>query len=187
MYNMLGLYNAKVYEGDFMKIKLFKYVFLFLIAFLFLNYFNLDYSFSDFKEYTTILVGISGMVFTIMGIWIAFLFPNALNRIVDPKITTIDFSEALGDTKRLESIVFSVLKSCMALVGISIVFLLKVLFYKTIFYSLHMSIIKSLALSWIVVLSVLLFESVIHVAVSNINFLNDLHKKREDRELDEDM
>ena len=61
--------------------------------------------YNDFANYCTLLVSVSGMVFTIMGIWLAFLYPNALQRIVNPKtIETVDFTEQLEDTRRLEGL-----------------------------------------------------------------------------------
>lgn len=72
--------------------------------------------------------------FTIMGIWLAFLYPNALQRIVNPKtIETVDFTEQLEDTRRLEAIVGSVLKSSFVMITLLVVYLVKLVFSKVIF------------------------------------------------------
>ena len=73
--------------------KILIYLLILACAIYLINNFSLTYSFNDLKDYMNVLLGISGMVFTIMGIWIAFLYPNALSRIVDPnKIKTADFA-----------------------------------------------------------------------------------------------
>ncbi|RLL52303.1 hypothetical protein D8Y20_07255 [Mariprofundus sp. EBB-1] len=145
------------------------------------------YSYSDFKDYTSILLNVAGMVFTIMGIWIAFIYPNALNRLVDPKIENVDFSETLHETKRLESIVASVLKSAMVVVCIMLLFLGKILLAHTSFYIGNIELIKSMVLAILLVLSYSLIEAVGHVIIANVMFINDLHTKREDREADDSI
>ena len=91
---------------------------------------DINYVYNDFANYCTLLVSVSGMVFTIMGIWLAFLYPNALQRIVNPKtIETVDFTEQLEDTRRLEAIVGSVLKSSFVMITLLVVYLVKLVFF----------------------------------------------------------
>jgi cytochrome c biogenesis protein CcdA len=168
--------------------RLFFYLAMVLGLWLLAFEYHLNYSFEDFKEYTNILLNASGMVFTLMGIWIAFLYPNALSRIVNPeKIKTADFSESLEETKRLESIVSSVLKSAAVVLFIMLIYLAKVIFYRQAMYLEHAELIKCLALALVAVLSYIQAEAIWHVAYSNVMFINDLHHKREDREADADV
>ena len=74
--------------------KIILYIFISIFSYFFVSKLSISYSFEDYKEYSSVLINVSSMVFTIMGIWIAFLYPNALSRIIDPKITTVDFSES---------------------------------------------------------------------------------------------
>jgi hypothetical protein len=155
--------------------------------FLYLKY-DVNISYSDYKEFLLVLLNVSGMVFTLMGIWIAFLYPNALKRIVNPEvIENVDFSETLNETKRLESIVASVLKSGMVVVSIVFIFLIKLLISTFAFYINYQHIFESVAVAIVLVLTFLQLESVFHVVKSNVMFINDLHKKREDREADQDI
>lgn len=148
----------------------------------------IDYSYDDFKEYTNVLLNASGMVFTLMGIWIAFLYPNALSRIVAPEtIRTVDFSESLEETKRLEAIVSSVLKSAIIVLSIMLIYLAKILLYKQNVYYENVALFKSIAVSLVTILSLLQIEAIWHVMFSNIMFINDLHHRREDREADADV
>ena len=128
------------------------------------------------------------MVFTLMGLWIAFLYPNALRRLVDPvKIENVDFSDTLNETRRLEGLVGSVLKSAFVVMMIMMIFIFKIYFFNTNFYLSNIFLIKSIALSFVTILTVLQFESIFYVIYSNVMFINEIHKKREDREADEDI
>ncbi|KWI59929.1 hypothetical protein WT72_08990 [Burkholderia pseudomultivorans] len=147
-----------------------------------------NYGLSDFKNYTDVLLAVSGMVFTIMGIWIAFLYPNALSRIVDPqKIAIADFSESLTDARRLEAIVASVLKSALAVMFVLACYLLKIIVCRTSFYANNIVFIKSVALSSVTVLSAIQLEAVWAVVWANVMFINDLHRKRQERKADEEF
>ncbi|MFM0508623.1 hypothetical protein [Paraburkholderia sp. RL17-373-BIF-A] len=151
-------------------------------------YFNVSYSLSDLKNYTDSLLAAAGMVFTIMGIWIAFLYPNALKRIVDQETVKVaDFSETLSETKRLEQIVASVLKSGLTIIFVLSLYLAKVIFSHTQFYTVHAPIFKATALAGITLMSWIQVESIFSVVVANIMFINDLHKKREDRQMDSEI
>lgn len=149
---------------------------------------EISYSLSDLKNYTDALLAASGMVFTIMGIWIAFLYPNALNRIVNQeKIEIADFSETLSDTKRLENIVASVLKSAIAIVFVLALYLFKVILSKTSIYTNHISLLKASALAGTTIMSIIQIEAILSVVFANIMFINDLHRKRENRQMDSEI
>ncbi|WMW61568.1 hypothetical protein RE680_00375 [Serratia marcescens] len=164
------------------------YIALFFIFSCVIYYFEIDYSFGDYNAYATVLIGVSGMVFTIMGIWIAFIYPNALQRIVNPKTLEVaDFSQGLEDTQRLEAIVGSVLKSAVVIVSLMMIFLLKLVLFKTDIYLSNKELVKLLSLSMIIVLSYAQIEAVYQVIKANILFIEDLHNKREQREIDDDI
>lgn len=171
-----------------LKLKLTIYAALPICSFYLLHRFPIDYRYTDFQQSVSILIAVSTMVFTIMGIWIALLYPNAMKRIVDPsKNSAKDFSESLEETKRLEAIVGSVLKSVIALLGIMLIYLFKLLLANTAFYYNYLIIIKNAALSSLILLSWLQIEAIFHVGHANFSFLNDLHKKREEREAENDI
>lgn len=164
------------------------YLLLLILFFSGLCLYKVSYTFSDFNAYMTVLIGISGMIFTIMGIWIAFIYPNALKRIADPeKIEFADFTEGLEDTKRLEAIVASILKSLLIIVISMLIFLAKIIIFKTNFYGEYKDIIKAFCLSLTIVLTYVQLQSVFQVVKANILFIDDLHSKREQREIDQDI
>lgn len=137
------------------------YLIFTIILFITLSLTKITYNYSDFKDYSEVLLNVSGMVFTIMGLWIAFIYPNALNRLVNPsKISIADFSETREDTKRLEALVASVLKSALIVTIVMLAFLAKVILYKTHFYSDYAENIKSVALAIFITLSTIQVESI---------------------------
>ncbi|MCO7223148.1 hypothetical protein [Pleionea sp. CnH1-48] len=171
-----------------MILRLLAYTLLFSIIAIANYKLSYNYSYSSLKDYLSALLSISSMVFTLMGIWIAFLYPNALVRISNPKkIEHVDFSESLEETKRLEGLVGSVIKSALVVLAIMIIFFLKALYP---IFSLDQDTIlvsKSLLISLISILSLLQVESILYVIYSNVLFINDLHHRREEREADEDI
>lgn len=163
--------------------KIIIYVTVFLLTLFTALKLSIHINYADLKDYHSILVNFSGMIFTIMGIWIAFLYPNSLMKIVNPeKIETADFSEALEDTKRLESIVASVLKSALVVTLIMLFMLIKMIAFKTTIYSSHIEILKCVALAFTIVITIIQLEAVVQVIASNVAFINNLHNKREERE-----
>ncbi|UXZ53402.1 hypothetical protein LOS15_11195 [Halomonas sp. 7T] len=149
---------------------------------------DFDYEYSELKEYMESLLTVSAMVFTIMGIWIAFLYPNALSKIVNPKkVEYADFNDSLNETRRLEGLVASVLKSAFVVTAVVLIFLGELVFGFFLIDSEYFLNIKQLAVSLVIVLTFLQLESVFYVMYSNVMFINELHTKREEREADNDV
>ncbi|TQP94163.1 hypothetical protein FLL78_19365, partial [Vibrio cholerae] len=61
--------------------------------------FSSDIVFLDVEVLISILQNTSAMIFTIMGIWIAYVYPNAVLRIVQPSKVVAVFAEE--DIKRV--------------------------------------------------------------------------------------
>ncbi|HTH58981.1 MAG TPA: hypothetical protein VL689_02360 [Paraburkholderia sp.] len=171
-----------------MTLRLLTYALLFAVLEYTYLHFDISYNLSDLKNYTDSLLAAAGMVFTIMGIWIAFLYPNALKRIVDQETVKVaDFSETLSETKRLENIVASVLKSALTIIFVLSLYLSKVIFSHLDLYIHHAQVFKATALAGTTLMSVIQVESIVSVVFANIMFINDLHRKREDRQMDSEI
>lgn len=168
--------------------RLISYVLISIAVLVIYIIFKFDYKYDDFKDYLTLISGVSGMIFTIMGIWIAFLYPNAMSRIVAPtKLIAKDFSESKSEAKRLESIVGAVMTSALVAVGAMLITLLKVIIFHTPIYFEYRIYIKSAAISTVIFLTLIQLESIFYVVLSNVMFINDLHFKRQDRQAEEDL
>lgn len=148
---------------------------------------RLDFRYEDFRDFLTFLSAVSGMVFTIMGIWIAFLYPNAISRIISPeKLVAADFSESGSDAKRLEKIVGAIISSSLVMVAALLLILFKILLSKTDLYTKNTLPFKSTAISAAVFMTLIQLESIVHVVISNVMFINDLHTKRQNRKSEEE-
>jgi hypothetical protein len=150
--------------------------------------FKILYYYSDIKDYLMLLVSIAGAVFTIMGIWIAFAYPNAFLKLRSTEnVINADFSENLKDTRRLEGLVLTVIQSIIVISMIAFFFIAKIFFGKLNFYIENAVIIRSLSITYILFASMIQFESLARVVTSNIQFLNELHSRRqkllEDRDI----
>ena len=168
--------------------KLALYVTFGILVYWLSHHFSVKFKYEDFKDYLSLLSGISGMVFTIMGIWIAFLYPNALSRLVDPrKVITVDFSETLLDTKRLENIVAAILKSAIVMTAALLITMAKVFLFLSPIYVDNNLIFKNMALSVLSVITVIQVEAVFSVIFSNVMFINDLHSKRLSKKAEEEL
>lgn len=160
------------------------YLLVFSVSVYLLFEFNVKYSMSDLKGYTTTLFGVSSMVFTIMGIWLAFLYPRAMANIVEDGVET---SQSIAETKRVEKIVLSVLKSAVVVTILMLLYLLHVIFSKTSIYALFSYGIETTVLSIVILLSFIQIESVLYVIKSNIDFIVRLHEERERKETINDI
>lgn len=49
---------------------------------------GINFSTTGIQKASDITLSISGMIFTIMGVWIAFIYPNAILRLKSKKIRT---------------------------------------------------------------------------------------------------
>ena len=146
------------------------------------------YQYADYKDYLNLLTAVSGMVFTIMGIWIAFLYPNAMSLIVSPeRLVARDFSESRSDAKRLESIVGAVMASAIVMLAVLLMALVKIFLQAAPFYLTFKLELKSGALAILVFFTFVQLESVLNVVISNVMFINDLHFRRQERQSDEEM
>lgn len=149
---------------------------------------ELKFSYSDFKDYSNTLLSISGMVFTIMGIWIAFVYPNAIKRLQDPdKIKIADFTATMQDTRRLESIVGSIMESGAVAISITLMYLGKLLITGVPAYLEYREIFKASGIAVIIFLTLIQCSAVFSVIYSNYLFIDDLHTRRESQERNVDI
>lgn len=163
------------------------YVLAFLMIFVSLFVYAKEYRFLYVKEYLFALLSISGMMFTILGIWIAFLYPSAIYRISNPStIESADFSDSLDDTRRLEALVLGVLRSVFVAAVIMLAFAVRA-FLGVMGVDVVADYANALIYSILFMLGAVQVETIGYVVVSNVMFVNDLHKKRDSKVEDQDV
>lgn len=160
---------------------------VFFGLFTFVRWSEIAVSYTDIKDYGGALLNVSGCVFTIMGIWVAYLYPDALIRITSDNVSSADFSEAQENSARLKTMVGSIIISALVAMAIIYVFLGKTLISNTNFYQTHRLDIKYLAITTIIYATLLQTLSVFYVIRSNFLFLIEFHEKRVRRERNDDV
>lgn len=137
-----------------------------------------DISYQDVLPTISILQNTSAMVFTIMGIWIAYLYPNAILKILTPDKVGAIFSK--NDEARIKQIVGVVATSAMV-AGCLIVGSIAIPFItKGIAYSLFAEYFTFFGVLVLLIITYAQLFCVYLVIVANINFIFDLdnHKNK---------
>ncbi|EPK0776829.1 hypothetical protein ACT7BH_001203 [Cronobacter turicensis] len=160
---------------------------LIAMAITYISYcFRLDINYKDIDPIISILQNTSAMIFTIMGIWIAYVYPNAVLKIVQPSKVTAIFSE--DDLKRVKLLVGVVISSALILLLLLIGITLKTFLTKTIFFILHRQVFSGIGLWFLLSLVYAQLFCIYAVIASSVNFIIDLKnlntKKRLSEKLD---
>ncbi|WP_421284182.1 hypothetical protein [Aeromonas veronii] len=154
------------------------------VFFLFLSiFFNNDITYSDVEPILSILQNTSSMVFTIMGIWIAYLYPNAIMKIIRPS-GEIDAIFSDEDEQRLRLIVGVVALSAVVMVFLILGTTAKVFIEKTALYTAHPSAFKIPGIFILLSLSYAQVFCIYIVFASNVNFIVSLRSKKNIAKID---
>lgn len=138
-------------------------------------------SFSDVSPVISILQNGSAMIFTIMGIWIAYIYPQAMRKVIQPSSSAIFPTK---DKERVQLLVGVVVISAIILAVLLIGTILKPLLVKSNVYALApdaFSFFSLFILLWLVYAQLFCIYSVI---ASNVNFIIDLVNKENGLKLD---
>ena len=142
-----------------------------------------DLTYADMEPLLSILQNTSAMVFTIMGIWIAYLYPNAIIRILQPSKVEAVFSEE--DEERVIQIVGVVALSA-AVIGLLIIGTAAVpLLAKSSLYHGYPAFVKGTGLFLIFTLCYAQLFSVYIVFASNLNFIIHIGNLRTKQKLNQ--
>ncbi|CQR03824.1 TPA: hypothetical protein U5D73_000081 [Yersinia enterocolitica] len=151
----------------------------------------LGYFMSSYVKYssvTDILSGLqnaSAMIFAIAGIWLAYLYPNAIAGLV--KNEKVDFFASKSDAKRVESMVFIIVTSAFVLVAVITFYVLSAVIKNTDFYVQNRTIMKTIGLGYVLYLYMVQIYCVLMVIARNLSFVSRLHSILNDKELDEKL
>ncbi|RZQ29297.1 hypothetical protein D8T36_05905 [Vibrio vulnificus] len=144
-----------------------------------------SFSYDNLKDLIDILKNASAMIFTIVGIWLAYIYPNAITAIVKPD--SVEYVAGEQDAKRIEMLVGIIITSALIIIGIILFFASKTIFSSFDWYPKSHYWMKPLGFSFIFFLSYLQIISISKVIFSNIMFLNDLHTKLNQSEINKQM
>lgn len=154
-----------------------------LLAIVSLVYFrghSIEYT--DLKDLLDILKNASAMIFTIVGIWLAYIYPNAVTALVQPQ--SISMIAGKKDAKRIEMLVGIIVTSAFVIVGIIVFFSLKVILGTSAFYASNSYWIKPTGITLVMFMTYIQVISIAKVVWSNILFINDLHTRLNQQQLE---
>lgn len=152
---------------------------------------SIGFSCSKFVKYQSVvdllggLQNASAMIFAIAGIWLAYLYPNAIAGLI--KNEKVDFFTSKQDAKRIEGIVYIIIMSALVLLGVIAFYYTSALFKYTPLYSENRVFIKSIAIAYVTYLIAVQAKCVILLILRNVSFINRLFAVINDKELEDKL
>ena len=134
-------------------------------------------TFDSLKDIFTVLLAISAAVFTLAGLWIGYLYPEALSAYTDPD--DVSLKSGAERTIRIERLILTVFTSAFVMVSSLVLILSKTLISQFPFYLLNIDIFKIAALTICLYLSFIQIKAIFSIMITNIKFINDIHRKKD--------
>lgn len=78
--------------------------------------FGIDLKQDSVPNILSLLVAVAGAIFTIMSIWVAFLYPNVLKTLRGENLLNVDFSGGGEDNVRLKEIISVIVQSALTMI-----------------------------------------------------------------------
>ena len=141
-----------------------------------------------FSEYTTFskldniisaLQNTSAMVFAISGIWLAYLYPEAIAGLV--KSENLNLENDRGKAKKIESIVGIVIVSALVMIGIIVFYIASAFLINTNLYLNNKALFKIISVTCINFLAITQIYCVYLVIKRSVSFINHLYKQISDK------
>ncbi|QZQ52002.1 hypothetical protein K6L24_09675 [Erwinia persicina] len=130
--------------------------------------------FNDLKDILSTLLNLSAAIFTIVGLWVGFLYPNAINSIIKDDISYIKNQK---DAPRIEKLVYVIIISALVMLGTLVIFLLRVVIPTFPLYFNNIKTFKIACLTLIFFMCWMQSKCVFSIILSNLHFVNSLHGK----------
>jgi hypothetical protein len=155
-----------------------------LIAPIVLILLNISIESNSASNILSLLVAIAGAIFTIMSIWVAFLYPNVLKTLKGENLVNVDFSGGGEETLRLKEIISVIVQSAATMI-VSVVLLLILSSIGT--FSLNgQAVITAGCQFCLVFISGIQISALISTIRINLSFMDVLERQRSKRAKDWD-
>ncbi|EHK9086607.1 hypothetical protein L3I77_000214 [Vibrio vulnificus] len=145
-----------------------------------------DIKFSEIQSLVSILQNTSAMIFTIMGLWIAYVYPNVILRIVQPSKVVAVFSDEDELTVKLLVGVVVLSAATMGLLVLGTSF--QVFIVKTSMFATHPNVFSFIGLWFLLALTYVQLFCIYMVIATSVNFVmklkNAKHGKALSKKLD---
>ncbi|GKQ96536.1 hypothetical protein [Aeromonas hydrophila] len=140
---------------------------------------------ADLAPVISTLQNISAAVFTISGIWIAYIYPEAIIAFTSPdKVSLLNGTES---TKRIKELVLVIISSSVVLISTLVYNLGFAFFIGLDFVLANKTIFKIIGASFICFISFVQIKALWSIMLSNIMFVDKLYGLKTEREVDEDL
>lgn len=163
---------------------IFIYIIPSLIVSIFMCFFGIKIDSILMPTILSLLVAIAGAIFTIMSIWVAFLYPNVLKTLKGENLVNVDFSAAGDDNSRLQEIISVILQSAITLI-IAVVLLILVSVEASFCFNCQ-KFITFFCQFGILFISGLQISALVSTMRINLSFMSILDKHRRKRAKDRD-
>ncbi|USV00409.1 hypothetical protein KFQ06_20670 [Serratia entomophila] len=130
------------------------------------------FTYNDAKDVFGVLINISAAIFTIVGLWVGFLYPTAMSSIVNDDISYIKNEK---DSPRVEKLVYIIIISASIMIGILFLFLMRAILHTLSFYKEHVYVFRYIGMVYIYFLAWLQVRCVLSLIATNLHFVNQLH------------
>ncbi|HIF9548969.1 TPA: hypothetical protein ACX6S2_001219 [Photobacterium damselae] len=143
--------------------------------------FRNDIKFSEIQSLVSILQNTSAMIFTIMGLWIAYVYPNVILRIVHPSKVVAVFSDEDELTVKLlvGVVVLSAATMGLLVLGTS----LQVFIVKTSMFATYPNVFSFIGLWFLLALTYVQLFCIYMVIATSVNFVMKLKNVRHSKAL----
>ncbi|PIJ42642.1 hypothetical protein [Tatumella sp. OPLPL6] len=131
-----------------------------------------SFTYDDAKDILGVLINISASIFTIVGLWVGFLYPNAMSSIIKDDVSYIKNE---NDSPRIEKLIYIIITSAIVMIAILILFLFKTMVTPLELYTKYHFLIKFFGVYFVYFISWMQLKCVISLILSNIHFVNHLH------------
>jgi hypothetical protein len=145
-----------------------------VLLFLLVNILVDNVKYNDVKDVVGTLQNISASIFTIVGLWVGFLYPNAIQSIVSDNV---DYIKNSKDVPRIEKLIYVIVISALVMLGTLIFYIAKSILGNTLLYAEYKDIFKVIAFTFAYFLCWLQGRCIMSVIISNLRFANNLHSK----------
>ncbi len=132
-----------------------------------------------------VLQNTSAMIFAIAGIWLAYLYPNAIAGLM--KSEKVDFLASKNEAKRIEGMILIIIMSAAVLIFIIAFYAFNAVLRGTDLYANNRLFIKGISCSYILAVLLIQLSCVIVLIRRNITFINRLYAVINEKELEDKL
>lgn len=140
---------------------------------------------SDLTSLLSTLQNISAAVFTIAGIWIAYIYPEAISSFTNPdKIALIKGTES---TEQVKSLVFTVIISASVLTCTLLFGVFSLLYKNSDLVIENKGFFVLISTTFVVYLSLNQTKAILSVIINTLRFVSKLFYLKTEREVNDDL